>query len=353
MADDMSFRQRTVIEFLVKEEIPAAEIHQRLQRAYGSVCMGVSSVQRWVKHFKDGNTSIEDEPWSGRPRIASTEHSKERVDEIIQDDRRVTVDTIARKLGIGHSAVQEMIESLGYRKVCARWVQWLLTEDHKGQQKAVTSELLQRYGHEGDDFLFCIVTGDKSWFHHFEPETKWQSMEWHHLHSPSKKEAKTVPSAAKVMGTVFWDAERFILAEFLEPGQTTNAAGYVQTLHNFCHALCDKRLGRNIIILHDNARPHAARLTLEAIAKMGWEVLPHPSHSPDLVPSNYHLFRFVKDQLRGRFETREAIQKQCVGVFGRLERNFTKAEFSNSQNAGRNVYKEVGIMWKNKERSVN
>jgi truncated hemoglobin YjbI len=63
MADnDMSFRQHAVIEFLVKEEIPAAEIHQRLQRAYGSVCMGASSVRRWVKHFKDGNTSIQDEP---------------------------------------------------------------------------------------------------------------------------------------------------------------------------------------------------------------------------------------------------------------------------------------------------
>ena len=55
MADnDMSFRQRAVIEFLVKEELPAAEIHQRLQRAYGRVCMGASSVGRWVKHFKDG-----------------------------------------------------------------------------------------------------------------------------------------------------------------------------------------------------------------------------------------------------------------------------------------------------------
>ena len=53
MADsDMSFRQRAVIEFLVKKEIPVAEIHQRLQRAYGSVY----SVRRWVKHFKDGKT---------------------------------------------------------------------------------------------------------------------------------------------------------------------------------------------------------------------------------------------------------------------------------------------------------
>ncbi|PNF34140.1 hypothetical protein B7P43_G01150 [Cryptotermes secundus] len=146
MADnDMSFRQRAIIEFLVKEEIPAAEIHQRLQRAYGSVCMGANCVRRWVKHFKDGNTSIENEPRSGRPRRASTESNKKRVDEIIQDDRRVTLNTIARKLGIGHSAVEEMIESLGYRKVCARWVPLLLTEDHKGQRKAITPELLQRY----------------------------------------------------------------------------------------------------------------------------------------------------------------------------------------------------------------
>ena len=151
----MSFRQRAVIEFLVKEEIPAAEIHQRLQRAYGSVCMGASSVRRWVEHFKDGNTSIQDELRSGRPRTASTERNKERMDEIIQEDRRVTVDTIARTLGIGHNAVQEIIESLGYRKVCARWVPRLLTKDHKVQRKAITSELLQRYRQEGDDF--CSV----------------------------------------------------------------------------------------------------------------------------------------------------------------------------------------------------
>jgi transposase len=68
------------------------------------------------------------------------------------------------------------------------------------------------------------------------------------------------------------------------------AARYVQTLHKLRRALRDKRPGRNIIILHDNARLHAARLTSEAIAKIGWEVLPHPSYSPDLTPSDYHLF---------------------------------------------------------------
>jgi len=40
-----------------------------------------------------------------------------------------------------------------------------------------------------------------------------------------------------------------------------------------------------------------------------WEVLPNPSYSPDLAPSDHHLFGFVTDQLRGRYETTEAIQK--------------------------------------------
>jgi len=164
------------------------------------------------------------------------------------------------------------------------------------------------------------VTGDESWFHRFEPETKWQSMEWQYLHSPSKKKAKTVPSTEKVMGTVSWDAEALILAEFLEPGQTITAARYVQTLHKLRRASHDKRPGRNIIILHDNARPHTARHTSEAIAKMGWEVLPHPSYSPDLAPSDYCLFGFVKDQLCGqRYDTTEAIQKavcQCLWMAG-------------------------------------
>ena len=71
--NDTSFRQRAVIEFLVKEEIPAAEIHQRLQRAYGSVCTGTSSVRRWMKHFKDGKTEAIQKAVRQCLRMAGTE----------------------------------------------------------------------------------------------------------------------------------------------------------------------------------------------------------------------------------------------------------------------------------------
>jgi len=69
-----------------------------------------------------------------------------------------------------------MIGSLGYRKICARWVPRLLIEDHKVQRKAISSEVLRRYGDEVGDVLLSTVTGDERWFHYFDPETKRQSM---------------------------------------------------------------------------------------------------------------------------------------------------------------------------------
>jgi hypothetical protein len=40
------------------------------------------------------------------------------------------------------------------------------------------------------------MAADESWFHHFIPETKWQSMEWHNTASPNKEEARCISLAA-------------------------------------------------------------------------------------------------------------------------------------------------------------
>jgi transposase len=74
--------------------------------------MDASSVRRWVKHFKDGNTDITDQPRCGRPRTAAVERNEQKVDELIRQDRRITVRETAAQLGVGHHAVQEMTEIL-------------------------------------------------------------------------------------------------------------------------------------------------------------------------------------------------------------------------------------------------
>jgi hypothetical protein len=62
--------------------------------------------------------------------------------------------------------------------------------------------LLSRYKAGGESFLAQIVTGDETWIHHFELESKRQSLEWHHPTS-RRKEFKVTLSAGKVMATVF------------------------------------------------------------------------------------------------------------------------------------------------------
>jgi hypothetical protein len=56
---------------------------------------------------------------------------------------------------------------------------------------------------------------------------------------------------------------------------------------------------KDVLLLHDNAWPHTCLRTREAIAKMGWIILSHPAHNPDLAPSDCHLFGPVKDALYG------------------------------------------------------
>ncbi|UYV64069.1 hypothetical protein LAZ67_2006479 [Cordylochernes scorpioides] len=46
-----------------------------------------------------------------------------------------------------------------------------------------------------------------------------------------------------------------------------------------------------VIYQHDNARPHVAKVVKETLEALQWDVLPHPPYSPDIVLSDYHMFR--------------------------------------------------------------
>ena len=143
-------------------------------------------------------------------------------------------------------------------------------------------------------------------------------MEWKHPGSPAKKKFKTQPSAGKVMLTVFRDSKGPILEDYLEKGRMINSARYSDLLaNNLKPAVHTKRRGlllKKVLLLYDNARPHMASQTTETINHLGFEVLDHPAYSPDLAPSDYHLFGPLKNALRGRRfstdkEVREVVHK--------------------------------------------
>ena len=53
--------------------------------------------------------------------------------------------------------------------------------------KTGAQDLLDHYEAEDGGFLDRVIPGDEMWCHHYEPESKRQSMGWLHLNSTAKK----------------------------------------------------------------------------------------------------------------------------------------------------------------------
>ena len=98
---------------------------------------------------------------------------------MIVANRRVKQKHIANAVDISKERVHHIIKvHLGYRKVSVRWVPRQLTVEMKAQRKRICTQLLERFTHDGERFLWSIITGDDSWVHHYDPESKMQSMKY-------------------------------------------------------------------------------------------------------------------------------------------------------------------------------
>jgi histone-lysine N-methyltransferase SETMAR len=296
---------RSVIRFLNAQNVRAIDIHRQLTAVYGEGIMNESSVRKWCRMFNEGRTNVHDEERSGRPSLI-TEDLKKQIDEQIRQERRSTLDKLHEKfLQISRSLRHEILSKhLGYRNICARWVPRMLADDHRKESMGAALTFLERYHRDGDKFLDHIVTGDGTWVSHFTPESKRQSLEWLHPRSPSKPtKFKQTLSTRKIMATVFWDRKGVLLVEFMPQDTTINAESYCATLRRLRYAIENRRrslLSSGVMLLHDNAVPHAAARTQAMLQEFGWEVFEHPAYSPDLAPSDFHLLQKLKEFLGGR-----------------------------------------------------
>jgi len=60
------------------------------------------------------------------------------------------------------------------------------------------------------------------------------------------------------------------------------------------------------LLSHDNAPAHRALATQKKLAYLGFHYLDNPPYSPDLAPSDYHLFPGMKKKLKGRHFSSDA-----------------------------------------------
>jgi len=136
---------------------------------------------------------------------------------------------------------------------------------------------------------------DEIWIHHYTPESKQQSKQWTEASCSAPKKTGSVPSAGKVVASVFWDAEGILFIDYLEKGKTKTGEYYSSLLTRLDEKIREKSPGlqkKNIIFYQDSAPAHKSVLAMRKLRNLHYELLEHPPYFLDLAPSDYCLPRW-------------------------------------------------------------
>ena len=150
-----------------------------ISTAFGPSCVSYDTVRRSTKKFESGVESIKNASKSGRPKSASRKDIVSKIKEIIEGDARFTVRDIAQKVGIPPSTVHLILKKhLKVRKISARWVPHLLTDEQKRQRVKVAKKLLQMFPKSDKKQFANVVTGDETWVHYLNPSERIAIRSW-------------------------------------------------------------------------------------------------------------------------------------------------------------------------------
>lgn len=127
----------------------------------------------------------------------------------------------------------------------------------------------------------------------------------------------------------------------LKPNETITSERYRLQLMRLSRALKEKRpeykqRHDKVILQHDNARPHVAKPVKTYLETLKWEVLPHPLYSPDIAPSDYHLFLSMSNDLSEQcFTSYEETKKWVDSWIASKDESFFRRGIRSCQKDGK------------------
>ncbi|XP_014770146.1 protein GVQW3-like [Octopus bimaculoides] len=100
--------QRYSIKFCQKLGDTQARTIEKIQEAFGDDALGKVQIKEWYNRFKDGRTSVDSEPRSGRPSTSGDDEMIAKVRRIVYEERHVTIEKFVAEIRISHGSVQSV-----------------------------------------------------------------------------------------------------------------------------------------------------------------------------------------------------------------------------------------------------
>lgn len=129
------FKQRVSIKFCVKLSKSGTETFETIKKSFEDEVMSRSKTFEWHKRFIEGREDINDDSRAGRPSTSRNVEMVAKVRKIIRSDRRMTIRELSSECNISFGSCQTILtEDVDMRRVCAKMVPKLLSQDQKNHR---------------------------------------------------------------------------------------------------------------------------------------------------------------------------------------------------------------------------
>ena len=290
----------------------ARRIHEALKDSAGKDAYSYQGVVYAMNSIAREAAGIEKKKTGPRPK----KDVDEKIIALHSQHPNMSARAMAEELEAPRETVRRHIVQLGAVFGPAQRIPHQLTD----AQKRLRVERAKKLHHLKKKNWPATVTGDESWFYLNNDISEG----WTFPDEEPRKRVDRQQADKKQIFVVFFSTSGFKLTRFLPIGCTMNAECCVSLLSEMGAAF-----PRPMWIHMDNAAPHRAKRTQNALGEMGIDVLTHPPYSPDIAPSEFWLFGRIKQSLgQTRFRDASELEATVLGIIREISESEIKKVYS-------------------------
>lgn len=319
--------QRERIYELADQGLDEKEIEQILKIEFGLHAYCQKTIYKWMGRHKLG-FKFDEKGEAPGPSI--DEQLLSRIIEIINEEPFSSTRQIAKVLNENRSTVWRYLTvNLGLVYKRSRWLPHILDHKQKQNRMVLTKELSEILQKCEKQQWYNIMTGDSSWFEFsYGNDGAWLLPE---EDAPEMDGSKL--GVRKILVTVIWGIKGFYIIDFLPEGESFNTPYYID---NILNPLADQKVTiwpssrtKRMWLHLDNCRVFNSKMSFQKYDEYGFKRPPQPAYSPDVAPSDFFLFGFAKNSLKGqKFTSLEDFKEKLIEIFNSISKATIKSVFS-------------------------
>lgn len=311
--------------YLHSKGLNATQIHQTIKNELNDESISYSAI---TKYIRSQSFTTNPQPSIGiakRPDL----YKDQKIENSLRNNPDFSIREIAADTDLSPSTVYFILTTrMNYKSMILQKVPHQLTNENKIKRVECSRALLEHMESIKRSGYRYYSTGDESFFF-------WDTHK-KRIWLPTDEKPPKVPNerffATKTMITIFWSPCGIQVLKALEPGQSFNSTYFMDEildeLLNYKYAANSKMHKKKFYIHIDNARPHKSSSVMKFCEENNLCILPHPPYSPDLAPSDFFLFGYMKEKLEGaKFDSADELIEAIYSIFEEIPQEVLKSVF--------------------------